>query len=828
MKFYTNVVQMGDSIHVRGYENGRAFTTRVKYEPKLFVPSKKESEWKTMHGEPVSVMEFASISDAHDFIMRYEEIENFRIYGQSRFMYAYLNEEYPGEIRFDPALIRIANIDIEVASRNGFAAPEFPTEEITAITVFKDNKFYAFACGDYKPSDPDVIYFPCDDERQLLLSFIDEWSRGGYPDAMTGWNISGYDIPYLVNRVKMVLGSEHANKLSPFKKFTSRTAIIQGRKMNSMAISGIACLDYLELYRKFTYKQQDSYKLDNIAFVELGDKKVDYKEYGSLQNLYEKNFKKFMDYNIHDVRIVNRLEEKMGLLDLALTLAYDAKVNYADVFSQVRMWDSLIHNHLWKSKIVIPHDTSKGSKDAAYEGAYVKAPMVGLHNWVVSFDLDALYPHLIMQYNIGPDTILNKHVPVTVDQLLDESYSLKIENDIVLAPNGWCFSKKRQGFLAEMMETMYKSRSAYKKLMLEAKKNKEAAGTKEDKDRFEKEASRCKNMQMAKKIQLNSAYGAIGNQYFRYYDLRQATAITIAGQLSIRWIENKMNSYLNKILKTTDVDYVIASDTDSIYINFEPIVKQTLPEASTSEIVNYIDKLCEKAIQPKIEAFYEQLCSRMNAYAQKMHMKREVIASRGVWTAKKRYFLSVWDSEGVRYKEPDLKIMGLEAIKSSTPLACRDAIKEVLKLVISSDEEAVQKYIQDFRVKFNKMSFEEIAFPRGVSEIESFTLNSPSLPIHVRGSLIYNRALLNRKQLANKYPKIKDGDKIKFCYLKTPNHMQSNVIASPGELPKEFDMDQYIDYDTQFDKAFLAAIRPILQVVGWNEKHTPSLEDFFA
>jgi len=353
------------------------------------------------------------------------------------------------------------------------------------------------------------------------------------------------------------------------------------------------------------------------------------------------------------------------------------------------------------------------------------------------------------------------------------------------------------------------------------------------KAQLEKDISKYKNLQLAKKVQLNSAYGALGNKYFRWFDVRQAESITLSGQLSIKWIEKCINEYMNNLLKTDDVDYVIASDTDSLYIRFEGLVDKVLPDASDDKIVTFLDKVAREQIEPFIDKSYQELAEMMNAYEQKMFMKREAIANKGIWTAKKRYILNVYDNEGVRYSEPKLKMMGIEAVKSSTPASCRDSIKKALSIIMNGTETDVQNYINEFRNEFSKMSFEDVAFPRGVSDISSydskqaeFTLMSRT-PIHVRGSLIYNH-LIKKHNLQKKYELIKDGEKVKFCYLISPNPTKQNVLSVLNALPKEFDLDKYIDYDLQFNKAFLEPLRIILDSIGWSSEKRQTLEGFFS
>jgi DNA polymerase elongation subunit (family B) len=829
-KFYTHFTRYGNKILERGYENGRRYTRKVDYQPTLYVPSKTPAEYTTLDGKYVSPLTMESMREASDFIKRYEGVQSFDVYGSTNFAYIYINEAYPKQVDYDPTQLTIANIDIEVGSENGFPEPAQASEPITAITFKIKGHYYVFGCGDYNNYRDDVTYTKCLDEVSLIKRFLEEWEIRD-PDIVTGWNIQFFDIPYLYNRFVRLVGENTAKRLSPWRMIGERTTTIHNKQQTAFDLVGIAILDYLELYKKFTYSQQESFRLDHIAFVELGERKLDYSEFADLNQLYRLDYQKFIDYNIKDVDLVDRIDDKMKLIDMVLALAYDAKVNLTDVFTQVRMWDTLTHNHLMEKKIVVPQKVHQ-SKNEKYEGAYVKEPVPGKYRWVCSFDLNSLYPHLIMQYNVSPETFVEgKHTSITIDRLLSGEY--EPDSEYCMAANGHYFRRDKQGFLPEMMETMYNDRSKYKKLMIEAQKKKEVAKTPEEKFEYEKQISKFSNLQLAKKVQLNSAYGALGNEFFRFFDIRQAEAITLSGQLSIRWIENKMNMYMNKILGTKGVDYVIASDTDSIYLHMGPLVDFVYKDkvVETEKIVEFLDKACEEKIQPFIDKAYQDLADYMNAYSQKMFMKREAIADTGIWTAKKRYILNVWNNEGVAYKEPKLKMMGIEAIKSSTPMSCRDKLKEALKLVMTKSEATFQEFNENFRADFKKLPFEAIAFPRGVSELtkykHSVTIYDKGTPIHVRGALMYN-LLLDKHKLGKKYEAIKDGDKVKFCYMKVPNPMKENVFAISSVLPAEFALEKYIDYDLQFEKSYLEPLRGIVNTFGWNTEPVASLAGFFS
>jgi DNA polymerase elongation subunit (family B) len=836
-KFYTNVYSRGDKIYLRGYtSDNRRVQDIIDYKPYMFLSSRRDgnTKYRTLDGRPVERMDFESISDARDFIKRYSDVSNVDIYGLNHFKYLYIYDKFHGELDYDPSWINVIGIDIETDSSDGFPDIAAADKEITAITLSRRGEKVVLGYFDYKPKADNVHYIKCKDEWHLLNNFLKIWQSGRYqPDILTGWNIEFFDLPYIVNRIKNVLGMAEAKKLSPWGILEERTVEIHGRENQAFTPAGISILDYLNLYKKFKFEQQESYKLESIAEVEnLQIKKLDYKAQGytSLDDLYRKNFELFIDYNIQDTTVVDLLEEKLKFIDQVIAFAYDAKVNYSDVMTTVLPWDVIIHNYLMDRAVVIPQ-FKKGDFSQSLVGGHVKEVKPGMYDWVVSFDLNSLYPHLIMQYNISPETKLSRepYFPV-IDSILDKHAVIE-EQGVAYAANGVKFSKDKQGFLPALMEKMYNDRTEYKKKMLEAKRELETLTADSDKRReVTNRIARYHNLQLAKKIQLNSAYGALANEYFRWFDFDLAEAITMSGQLSIRWIERDFNEYLNGLLKTNDIDYVIAADTDSIYVNMDPLVK-LLGVTDRDKIVEALDKFCKSKIQSVINKSYEGLADYMHAYSQKMFMKRETIANKGIWKARKMYILNALDIEDVRYTEPQLKVMGIEAVRSSTPKACRASIKKALRIIMNEDEVTVQAFIAEFKGQFMKLPFEEVAFPRGMKGMDKYrdrhSVYMKGTPIHVKGALLYND-LLRKRDLDKKYQMIGDGDKVKFAYLKTPNPIGDHVIAILDELPTELDLHRYVDYEIQFQKSFLEPIRSLLEVVGWQVEKINTLEDFFG
>ena len=830
MSFYTNVNLVGNNLLYIGYEDGQRIQRRFKFSPTLYVISNKPTNWKTLDGRYAKPIQFDTVGAARDFKDKYKDVEGFEVHGYDRYLYQYISSEFSNEVDYDIKTLKITSLDIEVACENGFPNVRECAEQLLAITVqdYQTRKLKVFATRDYHNTRKDVDFIYCDDEKHLLQCFLAYWQTD-FPDVLTGWNVELYDIPYICGRLERLFGEKELKMMSPWGMVKSEEIEIKGRTNILYNLMGINVLDYMDLYKKFTYTNQESYRLDHIAFVELGQKKLDHSEYENFKDFYTKDWQKFIDYNIKDVELVLQLEDKMKLLELAVALAYDAKVNLKDVYYQVRMWDTLIYNFLSERNVVVP-PAKRSNKDEKYAGAYVKEPIPGKYDWVVSFDLNSLYPHLIMQYNISPETLCeSRHPSASVERILGNS--CEIDPRYATCANGAQYRKDVHGFLPEMMKKIYDERVQSKKLMLMAKQEYEKAPSNE----LEKAISKYNNIQMARKIQLNSAYGAIGNQYFRYYNLRNAEAITLSGQVSIRWIENKVNGYLNKLLNSNEKDYVIASDTDSIYICLDDLVTKVYgdKEVSQEKVVDFLDKACKEKIEPFIDRSYTELAEYTNAYEQKMFMKRENIAARGIWTAKKRYILNVWDSEGVRYNQPKLKMMGIEAVKSSTPMPCRKAIKDALNIMMTGEQDELIKFIDGFKKEFYSLPPEDIAFPRSVNGLRKFKSDtdvySKGCPLHVRGSLLYN-FYVSQKKLENKYPLIQEGEKIKYIYMKVgrTNYTGENVLSFLNTFPRELGLEECLDRKAQFKKSFLDPLQIITNVIGWDTEKKSSLEFLFT
>jgi DNA polymerase elongation subunit (family B) len=835
LDFWTNAVVRGNQIFLRGVRDGQRFRTKVDYQPTLYsveIDEKTPTSFKSIYGRAAQPVLMPDIKSARTFIER-------GYYGFDRFAYMYLAETYRGKVEYDPSKILKATIDIETMADDGMPDPADPRQEITAITVSLNGRMFSWGCRPYTPASGNH-YYQALTERDMLGNFIHWWSHpDNCPDLITGWNIEHFDMPYLVTRIRRVLGQKMAENLSPWGVLREVEIFHQGKNKTVYQPLGISVLDYMRIYHKLAVMTRavstpDDYKLNTIAATEVGEKKVDYSEFESLHELYLRDFQKYLDYNVHDVELVNRIDDKRQIIDLILAMAYNAKVNYEDMLGSVRAWECIMHHKLLDRGIVLP--PRRENKSRPLVGAFVKDSPPAGYDWVVSFDLNSLYSHLIMEWNISPETRVGKlSVELDIDQilageLLNHKQEL-VDKEAIVAANMQLFTRRKKGYLPQILEEMYDERVLAKQAAIQASKDYEA--TKDPV--FKKAEAKWKNMDKVHKTNLNAAYGVLTNKYFLFYDHPNAEAITLSGQMAIKWIEKKVNEFLNRTLGGNNKDYIIAMDTDSIYVDMSGIVQMACKGKSKDEIVDFLDVVSRQKMEQYIEDSYLELAHMVHAREQKMKMKRESIADRGIWAGKKNYVLNTLDKEGVRYAVPEIEMKGIAAVKSSTPPACRTKLKEAIKLIMSGTESEVNAFVSDFRREFDTLPFSEIAFPRGVTEIDKWLTDSledgeentgSGTPVHVKASVVYNEYI--RAKGLKEYPPISSGDKIKFVYLKLPNELREEVFGTAGPIPRGLDIDKYIDREKMFQTGFLNPLSTLLGAIGWTGNQGPSLEDFMG
>lgn len=884
---YTNIDVIGDNICERYIENGVEKQRRVPFSPTFYHHAPQDHGLKDIYGKSVKPKPFHSIKDARDWTKRMKDMGQ-EVLGMDDFALQYIHENYHGPLSFDVRNIRIAFLDIEVHSTDGFPYPEIARWEIDAITHYDsvDDQFYVFTTREWwrekSVLDQKILdrveYKMFNNERAMMIAYVAFW-REKCPAIVTGWNSERFDIAYIVQRLKNLFGDSAPNKLSPWGKVNQRTVHGLGDKEYIIyEIVGVASIDFMDLFKKFTFKNHPSYRLDYIAMVVLGENKLEYE--GSLGNLAIDNPQLYVDYNIKDVDLVLRMDKSLLLFELVFSLSYYAHMNYGGVMSPLKTWDAIIYNSLMDQNIIIPENKQKSKGN--YEGAYVKDPFVGYHRWITSFDLTSLYPHLIMQYNISPETIRDRFTAPNMEMFVQK----QVEFDNMgysCCPNGMMYDKEQRGIIPIEIEKVFLQRKAAKKkefaansLSTRAKNIINARGGKftpteevfpgiegyfdyTDEQLQEMNDTQLSSLictadakeksynveQMVRKVLINSLYGALGNQWFRYYDLRNAEAITLSGQLSIRWIERKLNEYFNRVCGTTDYPYCIYIDTDSVYLRLDKFVTmmaersgKTEEEIGIPRIVDMLDKFAVSKVEPYIGESYQELADYMNAFAQKMFMDREVIADTGFWTAKKRYALNVWDSEGKRKYDKEgnlvskLKIMGLETQRSSTPAFVQDALYESMRIILQEDEEALQAYYGKVEADYKNRDYREIA---SVSSANNIMKNATKdyHPLkgclgHIKGVLAYNRMALQHDSV----DVIQDGEKVAILHLKTPNNLGSSTFAFPSgeKIPDEFgfNVDKMIDHRTMMDKHYTTPLNTICEAIDWNYEKKNDLSFLFG
>lgn len=844
MTWYTNVERQGNFILCRGYEaNGKPFFWKEEYKPRIFLPSPNSEtnpKYMSLDDKPLSEFYPGTIDETRKFLDSFKDVANFDYFGMENPVYNYIADKFKSKVTYDQSKLNIGFFDIETESHNGFPDIEKTEEEVLIVSFHIKNKFHFFSSekyGVYKPHLDNIEAHSFKTEKEMLIAVINFWVSQKF-DIISGWNSEYFDIPYLVNRIKKVLGFEWVKKLSPWGIVRPKDVQTKHGDIKSYNIVGVNHIDYLDTFKKFADDQVDNYKLDTVGREVLGVAKLDYSEYGALHLLYQQNFQLYGEYNIRDNEILALLEKKKKLFDMIVSLALNAKVNFIDVFKQTVLWDSIFYNHLLEKNIIIPkkerhHFTGK------IPGGFVKESRPDFYKWVMSFDLDSLYPHLIMGQNISPETFVEV-IDVDIEDLVlgmdcDAIRHAKAMN-YALCANGSLFRKDKRGFIPEIMDVMYEERKEFKRLMLEKKgwlKANEANLTPDEISETEDEINKLNVYQNVRKVCLNSAYGSLAQIGFRFFKPELASAITMAGQLAIRWADRHFNEMLQKAFGDKD-DYVLAADTDSAHVSFDKLVQkfqEKKPGAPISDIVEFLDGFAKKTCQPFIAAFYEKLAVYVNSYEQKMKMKREYIVESGVYLAKKKYIYNVHDAEGVRYKSPVIEVKGVELVRSNTPYFCRDKMMEVCKIVLRKTEADLIDYVAGVKKEFFGLTFDQVAQPTGVNGVSQYTDRTGNYikgtPIHVRASILYNQ-MLKKKNIEKDHEKIKDGDKIKFCYLKLPNPTFENVIGTLYEMPKEFGIDEYIDYDAQFEKTFLAATKRICDARGWDIEKQDTLDDFWS
>jgi len=872
--YYTSATVKFGKVLYRGYSvepdgTRKRVQQRIDYKPTLYVETQEaESAYNSMYGKPLAPKKFKSIPEAREFVKSFEEVMPIYGYQPSRFEYNFLIEYFPEKLELGVSDINLASVDIETTTEHGKIDTVNTPEEITLIT-YQNVKTKVLTTWGSRPSYREN-YVLCKNEQDVIQHFVRHVENFD-PDIITGWNVAGFDIPYIINRGSKILGGEYMNKLSPFGLIDVKDEEVRGKAVQKFTIVGRTVLDLLELYLKFTFVKRVNNKLETIAMAELGAGKLKnpvntfrefytgefdvttepsedaheliklgyertklraamlvdgslLKRFTALDNeIKQKAWDLFVEYNQIDTIRVSELEDKLGLIALAMAVAYKAKINFGDVYGPVKIWECMILGTLYKENKYAPV-YRKRSASNGIEGAYVHTPKPGFVDWIISIDAEALYPSVAVGCNMSPETFLGMNPDCTVASLLGgasfagESYAI--------AANGSMYSKDKQGIIPRIMQEIKDERNTSKREMLDAKQLHIDTGD----DKYKKISIIKGTNQLAMKVLNNSGYGAISQSGFLFFDNRIAEGITMTGQYIIQYVSRHFNTRLNDFFKTKDVNYVVYMDTDSSFFTLGNIVKKYYADKTDEEIVTALDNLMEKHLRALINEATDHIAAAQNYYKKTIYFKREKICSSGFWMAPKKYALKVYDNEGVRYKTPDYAITGIEVVRSSTPQLARDALKECVILVINKDIEGMRKIVAETYEKFMTAPSEDIAFPRGVNNLLAYssdqTIYSKGTPIAVRGALLHNH-FLEKLNLENQYQPIEEGGKILFMYIKEPNPFKENVVAFIDKIPFEFNLEQYVDREMMFEKVFEAPLNGIMKAVGWHMKEQASLDEFF-
>lgn len=827
-KSYINAYQSGRDTITHIYVDGdKVKTEKVHFKPFFGVKATKneETSWTDMYSNPIKIRVMDSMAEGNEW--KKENRGVLDVLGEVSYPIQFIASNYRKQIDTNRKPIKIMNFDIEVYSTGEFPRAEQAKFPICAITVqdMNENIYNTFSLKKINVSKDNVIYHYCKDEEELLMNFIDYMA--GNCHIMTGWNIQNFDIPYIVNRCKQLLPPDYITRISPERKISERNKnTIKGTEYTSYEWLGVIIWDYIDLYQKYQLEPRESYSLDSVCKIELGESKVSFKDvHDDLNRLYDDDFEKFIDYNIRDVELIYLLDKKMGFIDLGLSIMHMAKCSPDQIFGTVGAWDSFLYNQLLKRKMLCPPKKDIHTRDD-FGGGYVKKPTPGFHKWVMVYDITSSYPSQIIGRNLSPETIIDDHkVPEELKSirqqfkgidsccdidLLEDIKPLLKKYNVAYTSNGHFFDITTQGVIPGIVSELFEGRKLIKKQMKEEK----AKGN---------DIRALDMRQMAIKILMNSLYGAMGNVHFRYFDRRIAEAITSDGQVCVKGV----GDYVEKSLKIP----VIYSDTDSIFCELNDYVirryKDNIP--SKDKILDFCLKLSDQIVQPKVSEFFQKMAENMNMKSNAIKMEAECVADSCFFTAKKKYVMNkLWDEGTFLLDNPKLKIRGIEIVRTSTPQWCRDKLKKAVNLIFETESnEALLEYIKECKSEFKGLPIEQQAFPRGVN-FSGYRLGDKAVPIHVRAALLYNQAL-REMGIEKVSPLINDGSKMKFCYIVEPNHFRSNVIGChETKMPDDLRKRIQVDIDTQFKKAFLDPLKIMFDAIGWHTEEQNNIDDFFC
>lgn len=905
-QFYTSAFRRGNTIHVRLVDSVTGERSNIKVEAKPYIYTLAapggQADARSQRNEPLARIDFDNNYEFEDFLDRYQGVEGMRLFGSRDCVVQYLANEYRGEVGYDFTKVRGGLFDIEVNSndfelddagnickiiKGPFPEPAEALYPINSIDYYdtvskthivlglewaQNSKGQRKHLGTFK-QDPNcemtgklqIMYKGFDNEADLLQFFVEMVSMMA-PEYLSGWNSNTFDVVYVINRVKRLLGDKAANSLSPWGLLRSKKYVGKfGKDEFEYTIYGVSQLDFKELVDKHAYVELANKKLNTAAEHFLGERKMDYDQAQGLAGLYFMNYQGHIVYNIRDVDLVVRMEAKLQFLSLTYILAYMYHCDPGETLGTVSPW---AHMAYWKL-----HNQGKQPElraiyegDMDYGGGYVEEPVPGRYRWVASIDAQSLYPHNIMQFNLGVETMVDEdtswkirmelvaelkaaeQTPYIIkltraianrelihDFYWEEIYEFQTlkRHRVLMAPNCTFYTYDQKSLFAEFCEEIYNGRAKVKKLMLQKEQELENIKhtlTPEEIFARESEITALNGKQQAFKIAMNSLYGAMANKWFReYFSIHIAEAITSAGQNGTRFISHRLNQWFESKTGIKGFKWAFYNDTDSVYVTFDPWVQQVFTkeeqENEPIKVIEWMDGIIKGELDALLISWAEELANALNCQHNKLIFKREALASDGIWCAKKRYALMVYDNEGVKFKEPILKFTGLEAKKSNYPAFCRAWMKECYKLAMTKGEAAVQRRIAEVRKLYYAMQPHEIASPTGVSEVRKYMDGRGGF---IKGTPNGPKAAINHNTLVERLglqmQPIAEDDKILRLPLK--GHPMT-VIGFHEFLPREFKLEDNIDKALAFEKAFIQPMQGFLLPLNWTTAPVAKLGKFF-
>ena len=874
--FYTNIARCGQKIYHIGYKNGSKFIKESKFKPSIYYETfDNDHDSVSVFDHKLKKRQFDNIAEYYQFIGQNSKL--IELFSDVDPIWQFLSIQYKNDIEYDKNDIRVWFLDIETKSET-FPYPYEAKYPITSIAIHDSKKDMFIVLGLKEFDENEAIinlknkfptlnidqiiksikYKRCRDERDILEKFL-QLNESLKPDILIAHNGDKFDFPYLVNRIDKI-GLDN-KRLSPVGHTRSTYSAEDDNFMSNKAayftdIDGVSLLDNMLLYKKYILKPRESWSLSNLAIEDLGLDKINYDEYDNLNRLYDENHQLFIEYNIFDVVLMMLLNKKNGYLDIHIRNTYTTKVpNFEDAMSPVKSWDSYIYHDLQSQNIQII--AKKEMDKFRYAGAYVLDVRTSLSKWVITGDLNSLYPHIQMQWDISPETLVTDTDVVSwlsslTDEQLDEyikksdnseqikflesvkqlnnfGYSIppinqeeldeRILNQLIpthpeyiMSANGYYF-KRELGHIPRLLHKNYVVRKAIKKENAKLKEQLNKSFSYEIADKI----SNNTTSEQGIKVLMNAEYGALANQFFRWCRYELCSAVTLNGQLVLKTLLSVMNKEFPDIIQ-------VAGDTDSTIFSLETLVEKHCKNFSEDDIIEWINKFCEEKFQPLINKTYQQLSGYVGAVKNYMVMEVEKIISDAFWTAKKHYAMRIIVEDGLRLKQPKFAYKGLECIKSSTPKIVRELQKETINIILTEQEKVSDKF-NECCDKIKKMLPTEIAFPKTCNNIKKYS-DKDGMPVkgaqaHVKAALAYNR-YIRKNELENEYPIIQEGEKIRFVWLKTPNIFSSETFGFINRLPNDPNLLDAIDYEKMIEKSYKNNINDILKRI--NLQHLNSVE----